>query len=264
MECLRQAKQMGIEAAEIELYLRKYRWAVKDFVQETENEFPLLGNLSVRWVQQFLIYARQLSASEQVVLVRALVKSANLPAVKLLKEEYTDEEEAMVKTYRAEVSNIVPPATPRPAVPSSVLTKTFAVKRADVAKAVLPVLSTAFDTKPQKFESLQWFYTLPAGNWQFYTELDFSGTWGTEIRIWHKLVRRDSRSWGLLFMPLQSAAGLIRVPQAFSLLSLYGISLSTYYIGSMDDVHSATDSILAAQYRLYQAVPNWIDQLTID
>ncbi len=255
---------MDIEAAEIELHLRKYQWAVKDFMHETENEFPLLRDLSVRWVQQFLVYARQLSASEQVVLVRALVKSYNLSAVKLLKEEYTDEEEVMVKTYRAEVRNIVPPVTPSPAILNSVLTKTFAVKRADVAKTVLPVLSNAFDRKPQKFESLQWFYILPVGDWQFYIELDFSGTWGTEIRCWHRLVRRDSKSWGLLLMPLQSAAGLVRVSQDFSLLSLYGISPTTYHISSMDDVHPATDSILAAHYRLYQAVPNWVDQLTMN
>ena len=254
---------MDIEAAEIELYLRKYQWAVKDFMHETENEFSLLRNLSVRWVQQFLVYVQQFSASEQVVLVRALVKSYNLSAVKLLKEEYTDEEEVMVKTYRAEVRNIVPPATPSPANPNSVLTKTFAIKRADVAKTVLPVLSNAFDKKPQKFESLHWFYTLPVGDWQFYTDLDFSGTWETEIRIWHKLVRNDGKSWGLLLMPLQSAEGPVRVSQAFSLLSLYGISPTTYYIGSMDDVHSAIDSILAAHYRLFQAVPDWVDQLTI-
>jgi hypothetical protein len=255
---------MDIEAAEIELYLRKYLWAVKDFMHETEDGFPLLRNLSVRWVQQFLIYVQQFSASEQVVLARALVKSANLSAVKLLKEDYTDEEEVMVKTYRAEVRNIVPPAIPNPAIPNSVLTKTFAVKRADVAKTVLPVLSNAFDKKPQKFASLHWFYILPAGDWQFHIELDFSGTWGTEIRCWHRLVRSDGRSWGLLFMPLQSAEGLVRVSQAFSLLSLYGISPTTYYISSMADVNSATDSILAAHYRLSQAVPNWVDQLTIN
>jgi hypothetical protein len=255
---------MNIEVAEVELYLRKYQWALKDFTRETEEGFPFLRTLPSRSVQAFLIYVQQFSLPEQLELTKLIVKHSNRPAMKLLGEEFINEDEARIKTYGAEVRKIVLPVVNIDPATNAPLTKTFAVKRADAAKIVLPVLSSAFGKKPEKFESLNWFYTIPVGDWQFYTNLDFSGTWGTEIRYSHRLVRNDGKSWGLLFMPLQSAVGTVQISQGFSLLSLYGFGYSPYYIYSMDDVQAAAQSILATHQRLFQEVPNWVDHLTID
>ena len=219
---------MNIQTAEVELYLRKYRWALKDFTRETDGGFPFLRTLSNPSVQAFLIYVQRLPMGEQLKLAQAIVKSSSRSAVKLLDEDFTAEDEVRIKKYQEEFRNLVLPVSNNP------ITKTFAVKRADVAKIVLPVLSSALDKKPEKFASLHWFYAVPVGDWQFYTDLDFSGTWGTEIRYSHRLVRNDGKSWGLMFMPVQSTVGTIRITQSFSLLSLYGISSSVYYMSSVN------------------------------
>lgn len=249
---------MNIQTAEVELYLRKYQWALKDFTRETEDGFPFLRTLSNPSVQALLIYVQRLSVMEQLKLAKAIVKSSNRSAVELLKEDFTAEDEVLIKKYRDEFRNIA-----LSAASNDPITKTFAVKRADVAKIVLPVLSSALDKKPEKFASLQWFYAVPVGDWQFYTDLDFSGTWGTKIDYSHRLVRNDGKSWGLMLMPVQSAVGTIRITQAFSLLSLYGISSSVYYIYSVDDARSAAQSIMVACNRLLQEASSWVDQLTI-
>ena len=250
---------MDIEAAEIELCLRKYQWAREDFLREIQEGYMFLRTLSHRHVRQFLSYMEQLPASEQSELARLLVGSSHLPALALLGESLTKEDEARMNAYREGMKSIVLPAvwsiTP--------VTKTFAVKRADVAKTVLPVLSHAFGEKPQKFASLQWFYTTPVGDWRFLTELDFSGTWGTEIRCYHRLVRNDGESSGRMLMTLQSSAGRVRVPQDYSLLSLYGLSHLPYHIYRSEDVQDAIRSILVSRDRLFQATLEWVDQLTI-
>lgn len=250
---------MNIEAAELELYLCQYLWALKDFARETEEGFSFLRTTPIRSVQDFLIYAQKFPLPEQLQLSRAIVKGSNRPAVELLGEKFTDEDEARVNTFRAEVRNIVlPPVSNHP------VTKTFAVKRAEVAKIVLTLLSSEFGNKPEKFASLQWFYRVPMGNWQFYTHLDFDGTWGTEIRYSHRLVRNDSKSRGYLFKPVPSVVGLVRVSQVFSIVSLYGLSNSIYHIDSLNDAQTAAHSILAAHHRLCQEVPDWVAHLTID
>ena len=146
---------------------------------------------------------------------------------------------------------------------SSPITKAFAVKRTDVAKTVLPILSLSFGSKPEKVESLHWCYSLPVGEWCFCTSLDFGGTWGTEIRCFHRLVRSDSRNWGFVMMTLPSTAGTIRVSQSFSLLSLYGLSNGTYSIDSAEDVQKAAQAIHDVYNRLLQTVPAWVEKLTI-
>ena len=256
--CFSGATRMNIQKAEVELYLRKYQWALKDFKRETEDGFPYLRTLSNPSVQAFLIYVQQFSVLEQLKLAKAIAKSFNRSAVKLLGEEFTEEDQVRIKNYQHEVRQIA-----QSALPNAPITKTFAVKRADVAKIVLPVLSSALDRKPERFASLQWFYAVSVGDWQFFTDLDFSGAWGTEIRYSHRLVRNDGKSWGLQFMPVQSEIGIIQIAQAFSLLSLYGISSSVYPIRSMDDTQSAAQSILVACTRLLQEAPSWVDQLTI-
>lgn len=249
---------MDLEAAEIELCLRKYQWAWEDFLREIQEGYMFLRTLPHPHIRQFLSYVERLPASEQLELARVLVGSSHLPALALLGESLTKEDEARMNAYRAGISSIV-----LPAVSASPITKTFAVKRADVAKTVLPVLSFAFGDKPQKFASLQWFYTTPVGDWRFFTELDFSGTWGTEIRCHHRLVRNDSKSSGFMLMTLQSSVGPVRVPQDFYLLSLYGLLGYTYYIHSFEDVQAAIRSILVSRDRLFRAAPEWVDQLTI-
>ncbi len=249
---------MNIDAAEIELCLRKYQWAREDFLREVEDGYMFLRTLSHPHVRQFLGCVEQLPPSEQLELARLLVASSHLPALTLLGESLTKEDEARLNAYRAGIRSIV-----LPAISNSPATKTFAVKRADVAKTVLPVLSSAFGEKPQKLASLQWFYATPVGDWRFFMELDFGGTWGTEIRCYHRLVRNDSKSSGLMPMTLQSSVGPVHVPQVFSLLSLYGLPGDTCYIHSSEDVQDAMRSILVSRARLFRAVPGWVDQLSV-
>ncbi len=250
---------MNIEAAEVELYLRKYQWALTDLTREIEKGCPFLKTLSDPSVLRFLTYTEQFSTTERLELAKLSKKNGCRPAMQLLGETLIQEDEVRIKSYQAELRSI-----PLPSVLSSPITKTFALKRADVAKTVLSFLSSAFNSKPEKFESLSWFYTAFIGDWRFHTSLDFSGTWGTEIRCYHRLVRSDSKNWGFLLMPLPSAIGPIEVPQFFSLLSLYGLSPGIYYIDSIDDVQVAAQAILNTYNRLYQAASIWVDHLTFN
>ena len=256
---------MNLEAAEVELYLRKYQWALTDFRREVKEGCPFLRTLSDPSVQRFLMYMQQFSAAEQRELAPLIVKSCNRPALRLLGEALTQEEETWFNSYRAAFRSIpLPTVASDPNVASNPITKTFSVKRADTAKTVLSFLSAAFGTKPEKWASLEWFYTALLGDWRLQTDLDFSGTWRTEIRCHHRLIRSDGKSWGFLMMPLSSAVGTLAVPQNFSLLSLYGISPGIYYIDSTDDVHFAARTILDCYNRLFQSMPEWIDGLTIN
>lgn len=250
---------MNTEKAEVELYLRKYQWALTNFTRETEEGYPFLKTLSDSSVQRFLIHIEQFPAMEQRELATLILKNWYRPAMQLLGEVFTQEDEARSKSYYTALRSIV-----LPGVSSSPITKTFTVKRADTAKITLSFLSAAFGTKPEKFFSLNWFYTAPVGDWQFRTELDFGGTWGTEIRCSHRLIRNDSKNWGLMMMSLPSAVGPIRVPQYFSLLSLYGLPFGVYNIQTTDDVQITAQTILDAYNRLFQAIPGWVDDLTID
>ena len=254
---------MDLEAAEAELYLRKYQWALIGFAREVETGCPFLRTLSDPSVRRFLSYIQQFSAAEQREITTLFVKSYNRPALRLLGEAFTQEDEAKTRSHSASLRSIsLPVLFSTPIGEPLAVTKTFAVKRADTAKIVLSFLSAAFGTKPEKRASLEWFYTASFGDWRIQTDLDFSGTWGTEIRCSHRLIRKDGKSWGFLMIPLSSAVGIVRVPQNFSLLTLYGISPGIYYIGSIDDVHSAAQAILDSYDRLFQAVPMWIDGLT--
>jgi hypothetical protein len=256
---------MNIEAAEIELCLRQYQWALKDFQREYEEGYALLRSLPLPGIQSFLIYVDRFPASEQVKFVRAIMKSSHRSALAFMGEKFSEEDEARVNTYLKEIRSMVAAAvsnTISDSVSNTPSTKTFAVKRTDVAKTVLPALSSAVGAKPEKFASLHWFYTIPVGDWRFYTELDFSGTWGTEVRCYHRLVRNDSRSRGFVPMTLQMMAGPVQISQVFSLSSLYGLPGHTYYIHSPAHVSDAIKAIIVSYNHLFHAIPDWIDRLT--
>ena len=72
---LRFESTMDIETAEVELYLRKYRWAIADFTREVENGCPLLSILPDPSVQRFLIYMHQFSIAERLEIATLLLKS---------------------------------------------------------------------------------------------------------------------------------------------------------------------------------------------
>ena len=250
---------MNIEEAEVKLYLRKYQWATVSLAHEIKEGHPNLRTLLDPSLQKSLIHLERFSVTEQLELATLIIKNWYRPAMQLFGEVLSQADEAKIKRYQAEVRNISVPA-----VFSSPNTKIFAVKRADTAKIVLSLLSAGFGSKPKKLFSLNWLYTAPMGDWQFHTELDFGGTWGTEIRCLHRLVRNDSKSWGLMMMPLPSAVGLVRVPQHFSLLSLYGFPFGVYNIQTTDDAQIAARAILSNFDLLSQAASGWVGNLAID
>ena len=180
-----------------------------------------------------------------------------VPQCGYLEKHFLKEEETKLKIYQAGLTSIpLENFFPLP------ITKTFAVKRADAAKTVLSFMSSTLGSKPKKVASLDWFYSDEVGDWKFYTNLDFSGTWGTEICCYHNLIRGDGENWGQMPMPLLSAVGTVVVPQAFSLLTLYSLSAGVYYIHNVDSVQMAAQTILDSYNRLFRAIPGWVDGIS--
>ena len=255
---------MDLETAEKELAVRLYLWGQKDFAREQRESYQLLTPIRDSALQTCLFYIRSLSPDVAVQFVSACRKLMHPLAVALLGETVPANAKILTDDFRMAVNQIHLEMYPLAGVRAEV-TKVFAVKRSLAQKILLPLLTSAYESKPQKFDSLQWFYEEQFGDWCFSTELDLGGTWGTEIRYWFRLKRGVDKHRG--FTPVKYKVGEILVPfsQHFSLHSLYGLgSRPSYAIANEEQVPLAAQSLIDVHAHILRSVPEWLDGFSIE
>jgi hypothetical protein len=165
-----------------EFATRYYRWALEQWRLEVDLDLPTLRSITGPMATDTLLAFERLGREERLSVGLALVRHLNKETLTDLGEEYTTQDEQLVKAHfqRTSIESArrrwgIPPIDAgdpwHPVMTMHRPAKAVALLRKEVRRAVEPIVGQDL----YRFDPRRWRYRTPVGRWVILTEVFFRG-----------------------------------------------------------------------------------------